>query len=101
LISLPPPCLPAYVEVAAAYATQQVRTIDHTPYVGNSRSEEQNTRILFRFGLFCEYTNLEYVCIPVMYRVKQAEYAIRIPAGAPLEYVNAYSAGRPHTPISS
>jgi len=62
--------------------------------VGNTRSEEHNTRILFQFGLVCEYINLGYVRIHVVYRVNQAEYAIRIPAGAPQEYVNAYSPRR-------
>jgi len=60
------------------------------PYMGNTRNEEQNTRILFRFGLFCEYSNLEYVRIHAIYRVNQAGYAIHIPADAPPEYVNMY-----------
>jgi len=37
--------------------------------MGNTRDEEQNTGILFRFGLFCEYSNLEYVRIHAIYRV--------------------------------
>jgi len=63
-------------------------------YMGNTRNEEQNTRILFRFGLFCEYSNLEYVRIHAIYRVNQAGYAIHIPADAPPEYVNMYSPRR-------
>jgi len=62
--------------------------------MGNTRNEEQNTRILFRFGLFCEYSNLEYVRIHAIYRVNQAGYAIHIPADALLEYVNIYSPRR-------
>jgi len=58
--------------------------------MGNTRNEEQNTRILFRFGLFCEYSDLEYVRIHAIYRVNQAGYAIHIPANAPPEYVNMY-----------
>jgi len=51
----------------------------------NTWSEEQNTvfySYLF-FSLFCEYINLEYVRIQVIYRANQAEYAIRIPMAAP------------------
>jgi len=45
--------------------------------------------ILFRFSLFCEYTNLECVRMRVICRVNQ-EYAIRISMAAPPEYVNTY-----------
>ena len=57
---------------------------------------ERRTRygILFIFSLFCEYINLEYVRIHVIYRVHQAEYAILIPMAAPQEYVNTYSTRR-------
>jgi len=35
------------------------------------------------FSLFCEYIHLEYVRIHVIYKVNQAEYAIRILVVAP------------------
>jgi len=42
------------------------------------------------FSLLCEYSNLEYVRIYVIYRVTQAEYAICILMAASQEYVNTY-----------
>jgi len=45
---------------------------------GNTRSEGTNTRIPSQ-AYFCENSNLEYARIHVIYRVNQAEYAIRIP----------------------
>jgi len=62
--------------------------------MGNKRSKEKNTRILFRLRLVCGYNNLDYVRIHVIYMVKQMEYAIRIPVAAPQEYVNTYSPRR-------
>jgi len=56
------------------------------------------------FSLVCEYGNLEYVHVYVIYRVNQAEYGIRIRESASQEYVNIYSTCRnvSHThPISS
>ena len=50
--------------------------------------------ILFIFSLLCEYINLEYVWVPVIYRVDQAEYVHNIVA-ASQEYVNTYSTRRP------
>jgi len=46
------------------------------------------------FSLVCEYSNLEYVWVPVIYRVNQAEYVIRILAAASQEYVNTHSTRR-------
>ena len=57
-----------------------------------------NYGILFKFGLFCEYINLAYLRIHVIYRVDQAEYVIRILVAAPQEYVNNYSTRRPISP---
>jgi len=34
--------------------------------------------ILFRFSLFCEYMNLQYVRVPVICRVNSAEYNIHV-----------------------
>ena len=51
--------------------------------------------ILFRSRLFYEYIDLENVCVPVEYRVNQAEYAVRILVAASQEYVNTYSTRRP------
>ena len=45
----------------------------HVEYAGGRKYG-----ILFIFRLFYEYSNLEYVHIPVTYRVNQAEYGIRI-----------------------
>ena len=47
------------------------------------------------FNLFCEYTNLEYVRVPVINRPHQAEYVIHIRVAASQEYVNTYSTRRP------
>jgi len=53
-----------------------------------------NHRILFRFGLLYEYSNLECECIYAIYRVTQAEYDIHICMAASQEYVNPYSTRR-------
>jgi len=50
--------------------------------------------IIFIFCLFCEYINLEYVRVSVIYRVHQAEYGIHILVAASQEYVNTYSTRR-------
>jgi len=50
--------------------------------------------ILFIFSLICEYTNLECVQVPVIYRVDQAEYVIHIRVAASQEYENTYSTRR-------
>ena len=50
--------------------------------------------ILFMFNLFCEYIQLEYERIRVIYRVHQAKYGIHILVVAPQEYVNIYSTRR-------
>jgi len=50
--------------------------------------------LLFISSLFCEYTNLEYVRVPVIYRVNQAEYVIQILVAASQKYVNTYSTRR-------
>jgi len=42
--------------------------------------------ILFMSSLFHEYSNLEYGHIYVIYRVRQAEYVIRILVAVPREY---------------
>ena len=54
----------------------------------------QEYGILFIFSLFCEYVQLEYVRIHVIYRVHQAGYGIPIRVVAPREYVNIYSTRR-------
>jgi len=41
-----------------------------------------------------EYSNFEYVQVPVKYRVTQAENGIRILMTASQEYVNTYSTSR-------
>ena len=64
------------------------------PYMLNMRGGRIKYGILFRFCLFYEYSNLEYQCIYVIYRVLQAEYDIHIPVAASQEYVNTYSTRR-------
>jgi len=44
----------------------------------NTRSDEWNTVFLFLCGLFHKYISLEFVRLPVSYRVRQAEYVIRV-----------------------
>jgi len=56
--------------------------------------------ILFICRLFYAYINLEHVRVPVIDRVHQAEYGIRILAAAPQEYVNTYSTRRAAAPPS-
>jgi len=56
---------------------------------------------LFILGLLCEYINLGYVRVPVIYRVNQAEYVIHIRVAASQEYVNIYSTRRNHTHVSN
>jgi len=60
-------------------------------YMLNTRRGRINHDILFRLGLFYEYSNLEYVRTHVIYRVDQAEYDIRILVVAPQKYVKIYS----------
>ena len=43
--------------------------------------------ILFIMSLFCDYIQLEYVRIHVIYRVHQAEYVIHILLAASQKYV--------------
>jgi len=62
----------------------------HVEYVRRRRKYG----ILFIFDLFCEYINLEYVWVPVIYRVHQAENVIHILVAASQEYVNTYSTCR-------
>jgi len=50
--------------------------------------------ILFIFSLFSEYIKLEYVRVPVMFRVNQAKHGIHILVAASHEYVNTYSTRR-------
>jgi len=50
--------------------------------------------ILFIFGLFYEYSNLEYTYIHAISRVHQAEYGIHIRVVGPQEYVNIDSIRR-------
>jgi len=50
--------------------------------------------ILFIASLFCEYMNVQYGRVPVVYRVTQAEYVIRFFVAVPQEYVNTYSTRR-------
>jgi len=60
----------------------------------NMRSKDQKYRILFIFSPVYEYSILEYVHVPVEYRVHRAEYVIHICVAASQEYVNTYSTCR-------
>ena len=53
--------------------------------------------ILFICNLFCEYANLEYVRLHVIYRANQAEYGIHILVIVQQKYVNNYSTPRTTT----
>ena len=64
-----------------------------TPYVEYAERGKENG-ILFVLNLFCEYMQLEYVRIHVIYRDNQAEYGIHILVVAPQEHVNIYSTHR-------
>ena len=59
----------------------------HVEYVERRRKYG----ILFIFSLFCEYIDLKYVRVPVIYRVTQAESDIRFLVAASQEYVNTFS----------
>jgi len=50
--------------------------------------------ILFILSLLYVYMPLEYVRVPVIYRVRQAEYLIYILVAVSQEYVNTYSTPR-------
>jgi len=52
--------------------------------------------LLFIFGPFYEYSNLEYVRVFVEHRVHQAEYVVHMRVAASQEYVNTYSTRRRH-----
>jgi len=62
----------------------------HVEYAGR----RSKYGILFIFDLFCEYINLAYVRVPVIYRVNQAEYGIHVIVAASQEYVTTYSTCR-------
>ena len=63
----------------------------HVEYV--ERSSKYGIIFIF-ISLFYEYINLECVRVPVVYRIDQAEYVIRIRLAASQEYVNTYSTRR-------
>jgi len=53
------------------------------------------------FSLFCEYINLEYARVLVIYGVNQAEYVIHIRVAASQDYANTYSTRRILSPPKS
>jgi len=61
------------------------------PYMLNMRSKNKKYGILFIFRPFYEYSHLEYVHVPVCYRVHQAEYVSHTRVAASKEYVNTDS----------
>jgi len=46
------------------------------------------------YSPFYAYSNVEYVHVPIRYRVQQAEYVIHIRMAASQEYVNIYPTRR-------
>jgi len=79
---------PGFGDNPSAYSTCRFRL--------TQRGKEYG--ILFIFCLFCEYIPLEYVRVPVISRVNQAEYVVHIREVAPQEYVNIYSTRRDTNP---
>jgi len=73
---------------AVASARQRSRTIQRSARVNPKYG------ILFIFSPFDEYINLEYVRVPVISRVHQAEYVVHFLLVASQEYVNTYSTRR-------
>ena len=53
--------------------------------------------IIFIFSPLYEYSNLDYVRVPVIHRVHQAESVIHMRVAASQEYVNVYSTRRVKT----
>jgi len=62
-------------------------------YIFNTQSKEKKTPF-DSFSAWCEYMDLDYERIHVIYRVSQAEYVIRIRVAAPQECVNTCSTRR-------
>jgi len=60
----------------------------------NTRNEEKTPVFYSYVACFCEYIQLEYVRIHVIYGVNQAEYGIHSLVVAPQKYVNIYSTRR-------
>jgi len=58
--------------VTASVTLSAVVSSLHVEY----EEHKTNYGILFIFSLFCEYVNLEYVRVRVIYRVNQAEYVV-------------------------
>jgi len=93
----PPPSSPSafsYPFTVSCFIYRDTSTTNilnlHVEYAGRSRKYG----ILCISDLLCEYINLEYVRVPVIYRVNQAECVIHSPVAALQEYVNTYSTRR-------
>ena len=80
-----------YVYIYIYTASDHSLRVLHVEYAAERR---RKYGIMFIFGLFREYINLECVRIPVIYRVNQAAYVIHILVVALQEYVNTYSTRR-------
>ena len=63
-------------------------------YMLNTRSGEENTGFYSYLACVCEYINLEFVRVAVIYRVNQAENGIHIRVAASQECVSTYSTRR-------
>ena len=96
-----PPVCPAAAQPCAAACSRHcaVKEQSVNEHMANSLHVEYSGGrmeygILFIVSLFHEYTNLEYVHILVIYRVKRAGYVIRFLVAASQENVNTYSTCR-------
>jgi len=102
------PTAKARLEQAALAASAEARGATHrarprsplnTFHTHTAASMKRDRRkslygILFIFSQFYEYSTLEYLHVPILYRVHQAEYVIHILVAASQEYVNVYSTRR-------
>jgi len=88
---------PLHLSSTPRTSSQPIQIDGRCPCMLNKRSEETKNGILFMCSpvLNTLTLNFEYVRMHAVYRVNQAEYAIRIPMAAPQEYVNIYSTRRP------
>ena len=70
-------------------------------YMLNTRSDHKSTVFYSYFAWFMNTVPLNMYRVPVIDRVCQAEYVIRIRVAAPQEYVNTYSTCRGSGPTRS
>jgi len=93
--------LPPRILLQTTYTTSSSGS--HTATALHVECAERRTKcgIIFMHSLFYEYIDLEYVRVPVEYRVHQAEYKTPILVAAPQAYGNTYSTRRTIAPLTS